>query len=123
MTLTTMIMIDPVAYAYSGQDGSGSLPYYVGKQYGTGWLQSLARIAFPILRKVVGHAGTIAANTAEDLISNRKAFGESLRDNTVHEVGKVFSMKRKAAAAKQPSKTINSKRKRIRKDNSVFANQ
>ena len=113
-----MIMIDPITYAYSGQDGSGSLPYFVGRQYGTGWLQNLARIAFPIIRKVVGHAGSIAANTAEDLISSRKTFGQSLRDNAVHEVGKVFSVKRKVPTA---AKTINAKRKRIHKHNTVFA--
>ena len=45
---------DPFFQAYSGEiDKSqygGALPYFVGKQYGNGWLRTVARIAFPIIK-------------------------------------------------------------------------
>ena len=108
---------DSVAYAYSGQDGNGSLPYFVGKQYGGGWLKSLARIAFPILKRVVGAAGNIAANTAEDMLENRKKFKQSLRDNAVGEAKRVFNRKRK-----NKSTAINSlKKPAINRRNTIFA--
>ena len=88
-------MYDSIVRAYSGQDGSGTLPYFVGKQHGTGWLRSLARIAFPILKTAVGAAGNIAANTAEDLIENRKNLTGSLRDNAVREARRLLGGKRK----------------------------
>ena len=40
------------AYSQSG----GDLAYFAGKQYGGGWLRTLARFAFPILKRVVGVA-------------------------------------------------------------------
>lgn len=57
----------------------GEIPYFVGKQYGTGWLRSLGRIAFPILKKLVG----VATNTAEDVLMNEKPFLSSLSSNAV----------------------------------------
>ena len=55
--------------------GGGDLPFFVGKQRGGGWLRTLARFAFPILRRVLG----VATNTAEDVIVNRKKFGMALK--------------------------------------------
>lgn len=66
------------AYSQSG----GDLPYFVGNQYGSGWLQSLGRFAFPILKKVF----RVAGKTAEDVIVHDKPVLDSLRDNTVQEV-------------------------------------
>jgi hypothetical protein len=83
--------LDPIALAYSGQYGGASLPYFVGKQYGSGWLQNLARIAFPLLKKALGFAGTVAANTAEDIIESRKSFKDSIIDNTINEAQRVIA--------------------------------
>ena len=65
-----------IAEIYSGQSG-GDLPYFVGKQYGTGWLRTLARFAFPILKRALG----VATNTAQDVIMDNKGFGESAKRN------------------------------------------
>ena len=40
-------MDNSIVEAYSRQDG-GDLPYLVGKQYGSGWLRTIARIAFQL---------------------------------------------------------------------------
>lgn len=121
ITTNSLIMVairDPVAYAYSGQSGDGSLPYFVGKQYGAGWLRSLARIAFPILKKVVGFAGNVAANTAEDMIEQRKSFKDSLRDNTLNAAQQVLSGKGKRR--KRMSINIPSD-KRIKTKDTIFS--
>lgn len=106
---------DPIAYAYSGQDGGASLPYFMGKQYGAGWLQNVARFAFPIVKKALGMAGKVAVNTAEDLIEQRKSFKESLKDNAVREVGKVMMRKRSA-----PRSSIN-KAKKYKTQHTIFS--
>ena len=108
---------DPIAYAYSGQDGNGSLSYFVGKRHGTGCLRSLTRLAFPILKKAVGFAGNVASTTLEDLLENRKSFKESLRDNALNETQRVFT------GGKRPSSSaINTTlNKHIRKQHSIFA--
>lgn len=112
---------DPIfkIYSTSYQSGAG-LPYFVGKQYGGGWLQTLARIAFPILRTAVGAAGNIAANTAEDLIEKRKTFTESLKDNALGEASKLFKQGGSAIKRKSrpPPTSINSTRKRVKLNNS-----
>lgn len=110
--------LDPIAYAYSGQDGGASLPYFVGKQYGNGWLRTLARIAFPILKKVVGFAGNVASNTAEDMINNKKSFRESLKDNALGEAQRTFMSGKRAASFS----SINTpKKKRIKSKETIFA--
>jgi hypothetical protein len=114
---------DPIAYTYSGQDGGASLPYFIGRQSGTGWLRNLARIAFPILKKVVGVAGNIASNTAEDLIENKKSFTESLKDNALNEAQRVLKGGGSGGGGykRTSSKPINSLRNRkIQKSNTIF---
>jgi len=113
-----MFADDPIALAYS-QRGHGSLPYFVGKQYGGGWLRSLARIAFPIIKKAVGFAGNVAANTADDLIENRRSIGDSIKTHALNEAGRIFKAKRSAS----PSSINRGKAKRrnvIYKRNTIF---
>ena len=114
-----MSTYDPIVKVYSTSYQSGSgLPYFVGKQYGGGWLQTLARIAFPILRTAVGAAGNIAANTAEDLIEKRKTFTESLKDNALGEASKLFKQGTTGIKRKfRPATSINSPRKRAKFNN------
>lgn len=73
--------------AYSSDQGGGDLPYFVGTQYGSGWLRTLGRFAFPLLKKVFGVAG----RTAEDVLINEKPVLDSLRDNTVREVASTIA--------------------------------
>ena len=70
-----------ITQVYSGQIG-GDLPFFVGKQYGSGWLHTLAKFAFPILKRIFG----VASNTAEDVIMKEKKFLQSLGKNTVDEI-------------------------------------
>jgi hypothetical protein len=60
-----------ITQSYSGPQYGGDLPYFVGKQYGSGWLRRIAKFAFPIIRRIVSGLGTVAANTAEDMIDQR----------------------------------------------------
>ena len=72
--------------SYANQYG-GDLPYFVGKQYGSGWLRTLAKVAFPIVKRVVGTAGKVA----KDVIVKEKPLGQSIRKRAIEAVGKVIS--------------------------------
>ena len=92
MTMFDEYIIDE----YSGQDGYGSLDYFVGHQYGAGWMRNLARVVLPFFKKAIGTVGTIAGNTASDLLNDEnKKFGETLRDNAIKEASKLLTSKRK----------------------------
>jgi len=98
-------MNDIISQVYGGQKGA-DLPFFIGKQYGSGWLRTVARFAFPFVKRAV----KVATNTAEDVLADNKPFGESLRDNALGEAQKYFS-------------GINSakKRKRISVKGTIFA--
>ena len=73
--------------SYDGgvQDG-GDLAYFTGKQYGSGWLRTLGRFAFPILKRVV----RVAGNVAQDALNNpEKPILSSIRDNALSEVAQT----------------------------------
>lgn len=72
--------------SYANQYG-GDLPYFVGKQYGSGWLRTLAKVAFPIVKRVVGVAGKVA----KDVIVKEKPLGQSIRKRAVQQIGKVMN--------------------------------
>jgi len=105
----------PIAYAYSGQTGGASLPYFAGKQYGGGWLRALGRMAFPILRKAVGAAGNVAANTVQDMLndtsssSSRSGFKNALKRNAIREVVKLTGTTKRPSSS---SSSINRANKR-----------
>ena len=83
--------------AYSTGQVGGDLPYFVGKQYGRGWLRTLARIAFPILRRV----GRVAVKTAQDVIEDNKEILPSLAKHAFKEV----------AGRKRPAQTPQNSRR------------
>jgi hypothetical protein len=60
----------------------GELPYFRGSQFGNGWLKTLGRIAFPILKRIVG----VAADTAQDVIMHDKKLLPSLTSNALNAV-------------------------------------
>ena len=91
-----------ILQSYDGgvQDG-GYLAYFQGKQYGSGWLRTLGRFAFPILKRVV----RVAGNVAQDAINNPdKPILSSIRDNALGEVAQ--------AVDKVAGSSINRARKR-----------
>ena len=81
----------------------GHLPYFVGKQYGSGWLGTFAKMAFPFLKKLVG----IASNTAEDVIYKEKPIGEAVKDQlaktVTNLVGSNTSINRRSVHNKRKS--------------------
>ena len=79
-------MDEVITQVYSGQSG-GDLPFFVGKQYGSGWLRTLAKFAFPILKRIFG----VASKTAEDVIMKDESFLPSLGKNTLSEVQNVMT--------------------------------
>ena len=91
-------MTDQVIYqAYlpqSANQAGGDLPYFVGRQYGSGWLGTLARVAFPILKKIAG----IASHAAEDVIYRDKPVKDAIVDNTMGAINK-FVQKGSSTAA------------------------
>jgi hypothetical protein len=96
-------MNDAITSLYSRQLG-GELPYFAGNptQWGGGILQTIARFAFPILKRLVG----VAANTAEDVIYHEKPFKQSLVDNAMNEVSNFIP------SNQQKRRPINRKRKK-----------
>ena len=67
---------------YSTSQAGGELPYFVGKQFGTGWLQTIGRFALPILRRI----GAIGMKTAHDVINNKANILPSLKTNAMTEL-------------------------------------
>lgn len=82
-------MIDPDVVKIYSQRG-GDLPYFVGgHQDGVGWLRSIGRFAFPILKRLFN----VAQNTAEDVLVREKPILSSLGRNAMGEVEKFVSGK------------------------------
>lgn len=82
-------MADPIFRTYhlsNANQVGGELPYFVGKQYGNGWLRTLAKVAFPIVKRVAG----VASNAAEDIIFNKKPVGSAIKDSALNELGKIM---------------------------------
>lgn len=99
-------MADPVIIeAYSKPMMGGELPYFVGKQYGSGILSTIGKFAFPLLKKV----GRFAMNTAKDVLVDRKPIKESLKTNALNEVKSVFQPNRPPPPKRR--KVINNRRK------------
>ena len=79
-------MIDSeIVSIYSKPQQGGELPYFVGKQYGSGWLRTLARLAFPILKRI----GVVAAKTAQDVLYDNKSILPSLKEHGLAEIKSV----------------------------------
>ena len=74
-------MIDPdIVEFYST---GGVLPYYTGyPQFGNGWLKTLKRIAFPLIKGLLG----VAKNTAKDVLEDDKKFLPSLASNAINQI-------------------------------------
>lgn len=99
---------------YSGQTGYGTLPYFVGKQYGTGWLRNIARFAFPFLRKALGALGNFTMNTADDLIQNEnKSWKDTVTDNVMKEASNIMKRKTPSTGSTINGRGITKRRKLI----------
>ena len=96
-------MIDnEIVEAYS--QAGGALPYFVGKQYGNGWMKTIGRFAFPILKKVFN----VASSTAEDVVMKDKPWMNSLKRNAVKEIFNPSTITTAMQAINSPSTTTSS---------------
>lgn len=90
---------------YSGAQNGGELPYFVGKQYGSGWLRTIGRFALPILKRI----GSVLFKTATDVVGNKEAkVLPTLANYAGEEMSKIID-KRKSTPS--TSKGINKRRK------------
>ena len=71
---------------YSTNQNGGDLPFFVGKQYGTGWLKSIGRFALPILKRL----GGVAVKTATDVLKNDSNILPTLKNYAMEEVGNIL---------------------------------
>ena len=105
---------------YSSPQNGGELPYFVGKQYGSGWLKTLGRLAFPIIKRL----GRMALGTASDVLVRSKPLLSSLKERAIEGaskflpevvtgIGSVIGEKR----TKEPNNSIN---KRMRGRGTIF---
>ena len=98
--------------------GGRGLPVFRGsqryRQSGAGFLGALVKMALPILGSIGSSLFNITGRTAKDVISSDKPLGESIIDNTLHEVkSKIIGpRKRVSKFAKTYKQSTN---KRIRK--------
>ena len=104
-----------IVQAYSQGGGGGDLPYFVGKQYGSGWLRTIGRFAFPLIKRAM----KVFGNTAEDVLVNEKPVLTSLRDNALNELsilkGNGVDPMAAATGVTVPPTSINGSRKRRRR--------
>ena len=81
-------MISPdILSLYSTSQAGGELPYFIGKQYGSGWLRTIGRFALPILKRI----GSFGMKTAKDIIENNGKVLPTLKSNALAELGNVVS--------------------------------
>ena len=98
-----------ITHFYAGAQSSGELPYFVGKQYGSGWLRTLGRFALPILKRL----GGIAMKTANDVITNQAPILPTLKTYAMEEAGNLGTAAMEIfKGPKEPKQTGSAKRRR-----------
>lgn len=90
----------------------GELPYFVGKQYGTGWFSTITKYAFPILRRLFH----VASNTAQDVINKDKPILSSLKEHAINEAKDTL---KRGLGKKRQRLSINRARKRRQSSSNV----
>ena len=98
-----------ITHFYAGAQRGGELPYFVGKQYGSGWLRTLGRFALPILKRL----GGIAMKTANDVITNQAPILPTLKTYAMEEAGNLGTAAMEIfKGPKEPKQTGSAKRRR-----------
>lgn len=101
---------------YSTSQTGGDLPYFVGKQYGSGWLQTIGRFALPILRRI----GAVGMKTAQDVINNKAKILPSLKTNVMNEFNNFLDSDELAKMISKPKGEENLKGNGIKRKNSIL---
>jgi len=78
--------MNDIVSIYSKSQQGGELPYFIGKQYGTGWLKTIGRYAFPILKGI----GSALFGTAKDVVMKNKPIMSSLKSNVMDVASNVI---------------------------------
>jgi hypothetical protein len=112
--------MNEIASLYSKSQQGGELPYFVGKQYGSGWLRTIARMAFPILKRF----GLAASNVAGDVIMKNKSILPSIKthgmDALGSTVGELVPQVTKLFKRQQPVQRKSSMNKRRKVHGTIF---
>jgi hypothetical protein len=101
--------MDEIATLYSEPQYGGEMPFFMGKQYGSGWLQTLGKFAFPILKRF----GLAAVNTARDVITKDQAMLPTLKEHAISAAGEILPRVANLFKGKAPKRSINNTRKTI----------
>ena len=84
-------MNDPnVVDLFSKPQYGGDLPYFSGKQYGSGWLETIGRFAFSIIKKIGSRLSSVFGKTASDYIGGKSGITDSLKRHATEEIEDVF---------------------------------
>lgn len=85
-------MNDPIIVdLYSKPQSGGDLPYFVGKQYGSGWLKTLFRFAFPVIKKLGSMLGNVATKTTTEYLNKDNVnIGDTIKSNVINEAKTVI---------------------------------
>ena len=98
-----------ITHFYAGAQRGGELPYFVGKQHGSGWLRTLGRFALPILKRL----GGIAMKTANDVITNQAPILPTLKTYAMEEAGNLGTAAMEIfKGPKEPKQTGSAKKRR-----------
>ena len=108
--------MDPQIVKVYSQIG-GDLPYFIGKQYGAGWLSSIGKYAFPIIKRLIN----VASNTAEDVLVKDRPVLSALKEHAIKEV--KDTVKRGLGRRRRRKVSINRGRKRMTSTPPLFASK
>ena len=109
--------MNEIVSLYSKRQQGGELPYFIGKQYGSGWFRNIVRLAFPFLKRF----GKVAVDTAKDALSSDAEILPSFKRHaldaareTFPSVANIISDKLGIPKATKKSKRSINKRRKIR---------
>ena len=94
-----------IASFYSDSQSGGELPYFIGKQYGSGWLKTIGRLALPILKRV----GLAGMRAAKEIMESKGPVLPILKQHALNELGQALPQVASAISSK-----IDKKRKKFR---------
>lgn len=118
----TTVLNTPLFNAYSDIGANqlgGDLPYFIGKQYGSGWLGTLARIAFPILKRVAG----VASGAAQDVLYKNKPIRSSIQKHAMKEISNVVGNLTNPSTINRRAKKRKHSSQKTKNDYPLFSSQ
>ena len=102
---------------YSQPQQGGNLPYFVGRQHGGNWLQTLKRIALPILKNIGRTAGNAALKVTGDVLNENKSLKSAIIDrakNTLPELKQHASDALKEVLSGQSGSGLRKRKRKLK---------